>query len=405
MKNVKKILAVALSLIMTAMLLLPVMAADVDVSRPAKAHVSFNKDGKLTILQVADIQDDGALDSLAKKAIKLAVEKAQPDLIVLTGDNIAGYSCKTKGVGKLAIKQYMDIFEKIGIPVAMVFGNHDDDNTPYTKLEQIEQYETYDCFIGCAGVVAEATVGDNHTLNAGTYNIPIYESKESDTVAYNIWCFDSGNYNPDPAYGGYGYVLPEQVAWYVEKSNELKAANGGEVVNSIAFQHIIPPQIKNALKEVPAGTEGAVAFAGSYYTLPDDVDKTTNWLSEAPCPPNTSFAPGYAQVDAMLEQGDVKAIFVGHDHINNYVVPYHGIDLGSSAGITFSSYNDEHRGFRVITVDKNDTASYETYTLLVNDLLADSPADTALMKVRAFFEKIGDFFEDLWNKITAVFKK
>ena len=405
MKNVKKILAVALSLIMTAMLLVPALAADVDVSRPAKAHISFNADGKLTILQIADIQDDGSLDPLAKRAIKLAVEAAKPDLIMLTGDNIAGYSCGTKTIGKMAIKQYMDIFEKIGIPVAMVFGNHDDDDTPYTKLEQIEQYEKYDCFIGCAGVVAEKTVGDNHTINAGTYNIPVYESKDSDKVAYNIWCFDSGNYNPDPAYGGYGYVLPEQVEWYVEKSNELKAANGGEIVNSIAFQHIIPPQIKDALKEVPAGTEGAVGFAGSYYTLPDGVDKTTNWLSEAPCPPNTSFAPGYAQVDAMVAQGDVRAIFVGHDHINSYIVPYENLDLVSSPGITYSSYNDAHRGFRVITVDRNDTAAYETYTILASDLLSDSPTDAALLKIREFFERIADFFEELWDKITAVFKQ
>ena len=405
MNNVKKILAVALSVLMAAMLLIPAIAADVDVSRPTKAHIAFNEKGKLTILQIADIQDDGSLDPLAKRAIKLAVENVQPDLIMLTGDNIAGYSCGTKTIGKLAISQYMDIFEKYGIPVAMVFGNHDDDDTPYTKLEQIAQYETYDCFIGCAGVVAEKTVGDNHTINAGTYNIPVYESKASDKVAYNIWCFDSGNYNPDPAYGGYGYVLPEQVDWYVETSNALKAANGGEIVNSIAFQHIIPPQIKYALKEVPAGTEGAVGFAGSYYTLPDGVDKTTNWLSEAPCPPNTGFAPGYAQVDAMVEQGDVRAVFVGHDHINSYVVPYENLDLVSSPGITYSSYNDDNRGFRVITVDKNDTSTYETYTILASDLLDDSPTGAALVKLRAFFDKIADFFEDLWDKITAVFKK
>lgn len=406
MKTAKRILAVMLSIIMAALLLTPVMAAEeIDTSRPTKAHISFNEDGKFTILQVADIQDDGSLDPLAKSAIKLAVEKSNPDLIVLTGDNIAGYSCGTKTIGKLAIKQYMDVFEKLGVPVAMVFGNHDDDDTPYTKLEQIEQYETYDCFIGCAGVVAEKTVGDNHTINAGTYNIPVYESKDSDKIAYNIWCFDSGNYNPDPAYGGYGYVLPEQVEWYVETSNALKEANGGEIVNSIAFQHIIPPQIKDALKEVPAGTEGAVGFAGSYYTLPDDVDKTTNWLSEAPCPPNTSFEPGYAQVDAMVEQGDVRAVFVGHDHINSYIVPYENLDLVSSPGITYSSYNDEHRGFRVITIDKNDTSTYETYTILAADLLSESPTGAVMVKIRAFFDKIAAFFEDLWDKIKAVFSK
>ena len=406
MKQFKKILALALCLLLGVLSVSPALAAgDVDVSRPANAHVSFNADGKLKILQMADIQDDATLDPLCKKSLKLAIETVKPDLIVLTGDNIAGYSCKTKLEGRTAVRSYMDLFEKYGIPVAMVFGNHDDDDTPYTKLEQIEQYETYDCFIGCAGVVAEKTVGDNHTINAGTYNIPIYESKESDKVLFNVWMIDSGNYNPDPQYGGYGYVLPEQVEWYKAKSNELKAANGGAVVPSVAFQHIVPPQIKDALKEVPAGTEGAVDFAGSWYTLPDGVDRDTNWLTEAPCPPNTGFAPGYAEVEAMVEQGDVSAIFFGHDHINSYIVDYEGIDLVSSPGCTFSSYNDGHRGFRVITVDKNDPSVYETYTITTEELLNSNAFDALALKIRTFFEKIGDFFEDLWDRFTALFKK
>ena len=407
MKPFKRILALVFSLLLGVLAVSPAFAAadPVDVSRPANAHLSFNADGKLKILQVADIQDDEMLDPLAKKSLQRAIEVCQPDLIMLTGDNIAGYSCKTKAEGRTAIKNYMDLFEKYGIPVAMVFGNHDDDNTPYTKLEQIEQYETYDCFIGCAGVVAEKTVGENHTINAGTYNIPVYESKDSDKVLFNIWCFDSGNYNPDDTYGGYGYVLPEQVDWYKAKSDELKAANGGEVVPSIAFQHIVPPQIKDALKEVPADTEGAVAFAGSYYTLPDDVDPATNWMAEAPCPPNTDFAPGYAQVDAMLEQGDVTAVFFGHDHINSYIVDYEGIDLVSSPGCTFSSYNDGNRGFRVITVDKTNPGAYETSTVTTEELLNSNAMDAAALKIRTFFEKIGDFFENLWDQITAIFKK
>ena len=407
MKKTKKIISLALCLLLGALLLIPAIASlsDVDVSRPANAHISFNKNGKLKILQVADIQDDEVIDPLAKESLKRAIEASDPDLIILTGDNIGGYSCKTKAEARTAIKSYMDVFEKYGIPLAMVFGNHDDDDTPYTKLEQIAQYESYKCFIGCAGVVADKTVGENSTINVGTYNIPVYESKDSAKVLFNIWCFDSGNYNPDASYGGYGYVLPEQLDWYRAKSDELKAANGGVAVPSIAFQHIVPPQIKYALKEVPAETEGAVAFAGSYYTLPDGVDLTTNWLAEAPCPPDPNFAPGYAQVDAMLEQGDVNAVFFGHDHINAYVVDYEGIDLVSSPGCTFASYNDNHRGFRVITVDKNDPSSYETYTMTTEELLNSSAVSSTLLRVRYFLEKIADFFENLWDQITAFFKK
>lgn len=397
----KKIIALFMSALMSVMFILPCFAADVDVSRPEKAHLAFGEDGKFTILQVADIQDDALLSNLAVAAIKNAVEESKPDLIVLTGDNIAGYSCGTKGLARTALKSVMDMFEDIGVPVAAVFGNHDDDNTPYTKLEQIEQSEAYSCYIGCAGVVCEAKVGNNTTINAGTYNVPIFASADSDEVAYNIWCMDSGNYNPDESIGGYGYVMPEQIDWYIQKSNELKEANGGEVVPSIAFQHIVPPHIYRALKEVEPGTEGAVSRDGKYYVLPDGVDKETNWLSEAPCPPNIGFEPGYAELDAMIEQGDVKAVFFGHDHINSYIVPYEGIDLVSSPGITFHSYNDQNRGFRVITLDKNNTDSYETYTLNAAELLENgSVLDKISLAFKNIIDAIVNFFKGLWEKIT-----
>lgn len=398
----KKFISLLLTIIMTFSLIIPSFAVEVDVSRPEKAHLAFNDDGKFTILQVADIQDDAILSTLAKKAIKAAVAESNPDLIVLTGDNIAGYSCGTKLLAKSALKQVMDLFEEIGVPVAAVFGNHDDDDTPYTKLEQIEQSEGYSCYIGCAGVVCEATVGENTTTNAGTYNVPIYASADSDDVAFNIWCIDSGNYNPDPNYGGYGYVMQEQIDWYVEKSNELKEANGGEVVPSIAFQHIVPPHIYKVLKEVEAGTEGAVERGGKYYVLPDGLDPETNWLSEAPCPPSTDFEPGYAELDTMIEQGDVLGVFFGHDHINCFCVPYEGIDLVSSPGITYHSYNDNNRGFRVITLDKNNPDGYDSYILNAEELLENGSFTD---KIAIFFKNLPDeivnFFKDLYYKIVG----
>ena len=396
----KKILCVLLSILLTAALLVPAAAA-VDVSRPAEAHLAFNEDGKFTILQLADIQDNAVLSPTGKLLIRAAIEQTKPDLIMLTGDNIGGYACHTEGEAKLAIRQYMMILEEYGIPVAMVYGNHDDQDTELDKYEQMAYYQKYSCFIGCEGVVAEKTVGDNTMLNVGTYNVPIYESKNSDKVAFNIWCIDSGAYNPDDSYGGYGYVLPEQLDWYVEKSNELKEANGGEPVYSIAFQHIVPPQIRYALQEVPEGTEGAVSFAGSWYTLPEGTDPETNWLSEGPCPPDVNYPEGYNEVDTMLAQGDVLGIFFGHDHINCYDVVYEGMHLVSSPGHTFASYNDKNRGVRTITIDVNDTTTYETAVYHAADLMASKPFYALSYRIYSVWEVIKNFFEDLWDRITG----
>ncbi|MBR2731572.1 MAG: metallophosphoesterase [Clostridia bacterium] len=395
---------ICVSLLLCGMLLFtcaaPAIAEDVNgggFDRPVNAHLTFNEDGEFTILQVADIQDGALLTTLAKETLRAAVEKTNPDLIMLTGDNIAGYVCTVGSLPMYAIRQFMEIFEEFGIPVAAVYGNHDDQNTAMDKEAQMEVYMEYDCFIGCKGVVAEKTVGSNTMKNVGTYNIPVFASKDSDQVLFNVWCFDSGNYNPDNSVGGYGYVLPEQVAWYEDVSNALKAENGGEPVPSIAFQHIVPPQIYRALKEVPKGTEGAITRNGKYYTLPDDVDPATNWLGEPPCPPNVDFEPAYAQVDSMVRQGDVVALFYGHDHINSYIVPYEGIDLVSSPGMTYLSYNDANRGFRTITINKADPSAYTTRTYTVEELFEGNTFRTVLLKLQSIIDIVKGFFVDLWN--------
>lgn len=338
----------------------------------SKQKIFFGADGSLTILQVTDLHAFETPEAEDALSLRRAVETAKPDLIIMTGDNISGYACKTAESAKAAIKHNMDVISQFGLPVAIVFGNHDDDTTPYDKHAQIAQYETYPCFIGCEGFTAERTIGGKYTLHTGNYYIPVYESAKSERIVWNLWCFDSGNNHADPTVDSYGYVFPEQVDWYLQTSNALKQKNGGVPVPALVFQHIAPPQIVRALKEVPPETPGAVEFAGSRYVLPDSVDKEKNWMREAPCPPNTDLPEGYAQVDAMLKQGDVKAVFFGHDHINSFVVNYEGIDLVCSPGCGFHSYNDEHKGFRVITLHKDDLNGYETYTLRTDALLAFS---------------------------------
>ncbi|MCR5782046.1 MAG: metallophosphoesterase [Clostridia bacterium] len=336
--------------------------------------IAFREDGRLTILQITDLHAYEEAVPEDEESVRRVIGEAKPDIIIMTGDNISGYALGTKESARRAIKNFMDLLEPFGIPVAAVFGNHDDDRTPCTKAEQLAQYGTYGCFIGKPGFSAEMTIGGRHTVHTGNYSIPVYESAHSDRIVYNLWCFDSGSDHADPAVDSYGYVFPEQAEWYVKECEALKALNGGKPVPSMVFQHISPPHIVRALKEVPPDTPGSVGFAGSFYILPDGTDLSVNRLKEAPCPPNTDLPEGWVQMDAMLKQGDVRAIFFGHDHINCFVLDCGGIDLVCSPGCGAHSYNDGNKGFRVITLDKARPDSYETYTVRTNDLLSgESP--------------------------------
>ncbi len=376
----KKFVSVALCVLMLATTLCFGVSAEKEFGK-----LQFNDDGNFKIMQVADLQDNMQLNGAVKAFLEEAIINEQPDLVVLTGDNISGGSCRTDISKALdtrrcekAIDQFMSIFEEYQVPVAMVFGNHDDENM-LSKEDLFDIYEKYDCFIG--EDEGEALYG------CGTYNLPIYSSKDADKMMYNLWMFDSNTY--DEELGGYDYVHDDQVEWYVNKSNELKAANGGVAVPSMAFQHIIVKEIFDLI-ESGENIEGALLHQdGKDYVFKDGVLKA-GYLKEYPCPGTRPSK----QFPAMVNQGDVVAMFFGHDHNNTFEVVHSGIDLVATPGFTFNSYGNEDRGVRVININEDDTSTYETHLVQFDDYFADNKMAMANYNMNCEYLP-------LWDRIKA----
>ncbi len=364
MKNIKKFISLMLSIILCLTVCTVAVGAENDTT------LKFGENGKFTILNLSDIQDRYPLLNITKDYINDLVDIVNPDLIVLTGDNINSGSA-TKTLAKNAINEFMSIFEKRGIPVAAIFGNHDDEGTLASKEYQMAIYETYNCFVGY-------DEGDS-LPGCGTYNLPIMSSDES-KIVFNLWMTDSGTYAAENEVGYYAATTKEQIEWYVEKSNELKMQNGGKVVPSINFQHIIVPEIYDALIKNDDGS----------YSLPENA---TGELNELPCPPE--FTNG--QFDAFVAQGDVLATISGHDHTNTFVVPYKGIDIINTPGVGFCSYSSEVVGARVFVLDETTPEDYETYVLSYFDVYGDSKA--ALYRFQIFSNSV-----DFLTKLIALFK-
>lgn len=326
------------------------------------ATLRFNEDGKFTILNISDIQDGYPLNPLTKDYIEKTVDKVKPDLIVLTGDNISGYDVPEEEDAENAIREFMDIFEKRNIKVAAVFGNHDNEETKATKEHQLSVYESYDCYVGKKGFCINDRVG--------TYNLPIMKS-DSSGYGFNLLLTDSGTYNTENDYGGYACVYKEQIEWYKETAAKLKKENGGTAVPSINFQHIIVPEIYDALEEIDFLKLGCIIRQKNplnnktrFYVLPDNAK---GQLREYPCPPYYNNG----QFDAMLEMGDVLATVSGHDHENTFEIDYKGIKIINTPTIGFNAYNDINIGSRVFIIDENEPESFETYCLTYTDVFTD----------------------------------
>lgn len=382
----KKIISVFL-----AVVLLMSSFAITSFAAEGEKEMKFASDGKLRIMHVTDTHFEEYNADPSCWAIGYACDKEKPDIVVITGDNVQ--NCEKPEDTKVLIDKLMNVFEKRNIPVAVTFGNHDSETGAMSREELMAYYNTYSCSV---------SVDDGEALSGcGTYNIPVMSS-DGQKLKFNLWVFDSNDYDKE---GHYGCVQADQVEWYKNTSDELKAANGGEKVYSLAFQHIIVPEVYDVLRKTDK--KGLFAYEhmynkGEYYTF-DENSVNYGKLHETPC----SGYENFGQFDAMVEKGDVLAIFSGHDHSNAFGVQNQGIDIVNSLS---TRYNDERYstqyGYRMIVVDEKDTSDYSTYSVHWYDMLtmkeAFSQEDEYGKEIALKITFLG-FFQKVFDKIELAF--
>ena len=324
---------------------------------PKSQQLQFNSDGKFKIIHLTDIQDVYPMVPAAKQFIKEMLEVYKPDLVVLGGDNTVS-SMEDK---EASIKELCDIFVDSGTYFTQVFGNHDAQQG-YTREELFPMYQKFggEFFLGFDAANAD---GSDMT-GVGTHNLTV-KSSDGKRVAYNLYMFDSNMYATDEngKEVGYDCVHPDQIEWYKATAAKLKEENGGMTVPAMAFQHIVVQEAFEQLfckSTVSLGSAGK-DFDGVHYTyLPKLSAIKDGLLLEAPCPGYYN----YGQFDAMVETGDVKAIFSGHDHVNDYTVTLNGINITNTAGATLYSYGKDYiRGARLIVLDEKNLSTYETSSM------------------------------------------
>ncbi len=348
----KKLIAIFLVVSMLFGFTVISSAADLNGGATAEAQ-RFNDDGSFKIMHITDthLHNDKAMPKTLFLLEKM-LDEEKPDLVVITGD--IAMSGDYEEI-TYCIDCLMSIFEERNIPVAVTFGNHDAEISFLSTSELMAIYNSYDCSI---------SVDDGALLSGcGTYNVPILAS-DSDDIAFNLWMVDSGSTDGE---GHYDYVKTDQIDWYVAKSNALKAQNGGEPVPSLLFQHIIVPEIYDALIETDTKTIYSFEHIyedGKYYMLNPE-NTNSGGLFEYPCPPYYNNG----EFEAAVNQGDVLAMFFGHDHSNTFNITHNGIDLVNTPKASYSgNAYGVTKGVRIIELNESDTSTYTDRVLTFGDL-------------------------------------
>ncbi|WMJ86681.1 metallophosphoesterase family protein [Anaerocolumna sp. MB42-C2] len=291
-------------------------------------ELKFNSNGTFKILQFTDIHysNDNELDHGTTKLMEQILKAEKPDFIMITGDTVYG----PDNISLLS-KALLPVTDA-GVPWSFTFGNHDtEEGAGYDKL-----FDAFTRLSNCAAFNADDSISGmgNHYLEVKDWE---------DNTKWLLFGIDSGAYNQLPQVEGYDYVKDSQIHWYkkVVQEFEKKADN----FSALVFMHI-------ALPEYNEVWDTRICYG----------DKR-----EEVCAPkiNSGF------FTAMLETGHTKAVFVGHDHINDYIGDLYGILLGYGRATGYNTYGQEGylRGARIIVLNENNTESFQTYIRLEDGIV------------------------------------
>ncbi|WP_133464782.1 metallophosphoesterase family protein [Sunxiuqinia elliptica] len=292
------------------------------------------KDQKFKIIQFTDLhyvhsdkhkaQNDSTIELM-----RLLIEEEKPDLVVFTGDVVVS-SPALEGWDR--VTQPMT---KLQVPFAVNFGNHDTE-TDVTTSEILEHLSKN-----------PMSVTENQVKGIsgqGNCSLPIQSSngKQDEMVVY---LFDSKAYSDHGKVSGYGWVKHDQIDWY-RKTSQAYANKNKRVVPALAFFHIPLPEYA-IVREQEA-------------TLGNNTERV-----HAPTM-NTGL------LSAFVEMSDVKGVFVGHDHNNDFIGGIFGVALvyGRKTGYVPAYTEILDRGARVIELTEG-ADFFETYIRTRSDKLLE----------------------------------
>lgn len=271
-----------------------------------------------------------------------AVEKAQPDLIILTGDNIHG-ELDDNGFCMLQLVSFMESLE---IPWAPVFGNHDNESAMGVTW-QCQQFEEAD---HCLFQRGNITGNSNYTIGIS----------QGDKLVKVLYMMDSNGC-------GFGYTYSPMPSFGEINQGEQIKESDGFATDQVEWIEATSLQMTEALGYTPSKflamhiniKEYADALSAKGYMKNDRLQKfTIDDPAGIDFGSKFELAGGFAASGLwdVLKAQKFDGVFAGHQHLNNYSVMYEGIRLTQGMKTGYFSYHREGMvGGTLITVENGGT--------------------------------------------------
>ena len=333
--------------------------------------LTCNETGDFTILVIGDPQLDWPeVYHEGPEEIDILLDRVNPDFVLLNGD------LKTRNDYDF---EYLDgivsPINKRNIPWAYTNGNHD----PFSE----EHHAWYKSYPLCLGDVVSPDAPDFEPTRPLNYVLPVY-SHDGTRQVFAVWGMDTGAYNE---YGWDG-LTEKQIRWYRRTSDEQTARNGKKVAGllccHIAFTQVLDLYYsKKSGKTAVLGERGdAYPCYGNFtmgieaedYNCEEYITDTGTVLKGRGGSSCTRPQNDRGMMQAILDQGDIKAVAFAHEHIKNMAGSFHGVLLSYSGKISMGCGADEQtRGGRVFRFNEKNPEGLVTWWVGSMETSEDQP--------------------------------
>ena len=281
---------------------------------------------------------------ILKYTTEQLIEKVRPDLITVSGDISWGADHYD------SYRNFAEFMESFGVPLAPVWGNHDDEDGADVVEEVADLYLTYP---HCLYEKGDPKLGN------GNYVITV---REGEKIVSALFMMDTHAKNnrvlldkkcvetPLPSYASLTFF---QLVWYREQAEILKKLG---CTDSALIVHIPLYCYREAFfdaTEEEFREPGKVSIADSYQGIGwKDAYKSTCFGVNREGIASSNYDDGVLEV--LLDCALTSHVIAGHEHINNFSIPYRGIRLTYATKIGPGCYwNPDLNGGTVLTVDGN----------------------------------------------------
>jgi hypothetical protein len=263
---------------------------DVPLDSDAYVKTLAWKEG-FKVLQLTDIHWNFTTDIPAEKAfLKATINKAAPDLLMITGDS-------TLDANEEIVTTLYDFINSFNIPFAVTFGNHDRQGTfSHAWLRNLLLNESNSLY---------TEIADSLTGNS---NYVIDLSTSENKIAWQLFLVDSNSYSYtgfDVKYT-YDYIHQDQVDWYAAQAERSKLVDGAYAPSAFYF-HIPLWEWYYAYEKNPQGDLGEIHEKSTYSVPALTKEPIKFWVGNSP---SALFN------EAVARNG--KAFYCGHDHSNDW---------------------------------------------------------------------------------------